>query len=238
MTHRIAMSMLLVMGCHARGTDPHAMGAGEHEAHAQHETELARQHDAQAHEATGGSCDRARFGPCWTTSEEHAHASERHRELAARHRAASTVLRQAESNSCVGIADDDRETSPFSHRADIRSVEAIEESFPKGNDRVTSRLAGARITFRAVPGMTAQWLQRDVDCHLARNAAIGHASASEDMPDCPLTLAGVHATASSTADGVVVAITSEDPAIAAEILRRAQKLVATESPRGRSDGTN
>jgi hypothetical protein len=36
------------------------------------------------------------------------------------------------------------------------------------------RTEGAVISFRATPGLTAQWLQRVIDCHLARNAALGH----------------------------------------------------------------
>lgn len=234
MTLRLATATLLVMACHARGTDPHAMGAGEHDAQAEHETKLANEDDAEARAVPAVRCDRARFGPCW--SEQHARASAHHRDLAARHRAASAALREAESTACVGIEEVDRATSPLLHAADIRSVVPIEESFSKVKDRASSRLVGARIVFHALPGMTAEWMQRAVDCHLARNAAIGHARAREDMPDCPLTLGIVDARAWSSADGVVVTITSEDPAIATEILRRAQALVDIDSSRGPRDG--
>ena len=228
MNSRISLAMLFAAGCHLRTTDPHAMGAAQHEAHAKHETDLAHEHDAQSDDAdrdTQAKCDRARFGPCWSAAEQHAGAAEHHRELAARHRAASASLRDAEARACAGLDDADRDESPFAHGADIGSVSPIEESFPKGNDRVPSRLVGAQITFRPLAGMTVDWLDQAVACHIARNAAIGHARASEDMPYCPLTLAGAGAAVSSTADGIAVAITSEDPAIASEILRRAQSLV-------------
>jgi len=39
--------------------------------------------------------------------------------------------------------------------------------------------------------MTAEWFQRIVDCHLARNASLGFSAA--EMPYCPLNVKGVHA---------------------------------------------
>jgi hypothetical protein len=90
----------------------------------------------------------------------------------------------------------------------------------------STRTAGAEITFQAVPGLTAEWLQRVVDCHLARNAAIGHEAASAEMAHCPLTLRGVTAKVRSTGDGFVVAVRADDAATAQEILRRAEPLTA------------
>ena len=68
---------------------------------------------------------------------------------------------------------------------------------------------GADIVFRAVPGMTPEWLQRIVDCHLARAAAVGH-----DMPEmsyCALMLKNVTGQVTSTGNGFAVAVTSQDP---------------------------
>jgi hypothetical protein len=78
--------------------------------------------------------------------------------------------------------------------------------------------------------MTAPWLQRIVDCHLARNAALGHADTS--MPDCPLLPRGVSARVSATDTGFAVAVQSEDSATAADILRRARALTAPVSSTG------
>jgi hypothetical protein len=85
-------------------------------------------------------------------------------------------------------------------------------------------MEGAVIVFRATPGMTAEWLQRVVDCHLARNAALGHDV--PEMPDCPLVPKGVAATVKATDAGFAVAVRSEDSSTAAEVLRRARSLVA------------
>ena len=84
------------------------------------------------------------------------------------------------------------------------------------------RTEGAIVTFRAVPGMTAQWLQRVVDCHLARNAALGH-----DVPEmgyCPLVPKGVTAKASGTEAGFAVVIRADDSQTAQEVLKRARAL--------------
>ena len=79
------------------------------------------------------------------------------------------------------------------------------------------------MTFRAVQGMTAEWLQRLVDCHLARNASLGHVV--PEMPNCPLVPNGAEAHVSSTGNGFAVIIQSSDPATAREILARANRLV-------------
>ena len=93
----------------------------------------------------------------------------------------------------------------------------------------TARLAGAIVTFLAVPGMTPEWLQRLIDCHLARNAALGHVVL--EMPDCPLVLRGVSAHAGATENGFEVAISSEDADTAKQIQARAQRLQRAAGPR-------
>src|SRR5699024_11191603 len=117
----------------------------------------------------------------------HRKDAERHRKLAEKHRAASKALVDAEQRFCSGIPEADRDTSPFYHREDLRAVQGLKNA-PDASDvysgGATSAveiqqiekevvgpggLQGARVTFRAVPGMTAEWLQRVVDCHLARN---------------------------------------------------------------------
>lgn len=136
---------------------------------------------------------------------------------------ASETLRRAEGSACAGIPEDDRDMSPFDHHEDIRSVSPLQDE--DNVDRSSSRrMAGAEVVFRAVPGMTAEWLQRVVNCHLARNAAIGHETAAADMPYCPLTLRGVQASVRSVGDGFVVAIRADDEETSKEILRRAEAL--------------
>lgn len=113
--------------------------------------------------------------------------------------------------------------SPFAHREDIMSVEPL-----RGTSGPKSSLAptiGATVKFRAIPGMTAEWFQRVLSCHIARAASVGH-----DMPEMsygPVVPKGVSTRVTSTVEGFAVAIVAEDSAGAEEVLRRAQQLVVT-----------
>lgn len=73
--------------------------------------------------------------------------------------------------------------------------------------------------------MTAEWLQRLVDCHLARNASLGHSV--PELPDCPLVPKGVEAQVLSTGSGFAVNVRADDPATSEEIFARARRLVGS-----------
>jgi hypothetical protein len=246
-TSRFAWSIATVVlsaGCASRtpGTNPHDMSARQHEATADAEGASAEVHGAVlTPSAARSDCPELRgASPCWSSDIRTTRATlataEAHRARAAEHRAASQALRVAEETACGGISNGDRDMSPFARREDIVRVEPLVtggvESAPSAgpNTGVESRnegrqsVDGAVVTFRAVPGMTAQWFQRLVDCHLARNAALGH-----DVPEmayCPLVPKGASARVTATAAGFAVAIRAGDPATANEILTRARALVA------------
>jgi len=140
--------------------------------------------------------------------------------VAAQHRAAAEVLRQAEAQACVGISERDRDTSPFANRQDIAAVTRYTEWNRNG-----PRFAGATIEFRAAPGLTAEWLQRRIDCHRARSAVLGF-----DQPDigvCPLALKGVTARVRSAGDRFLVEVSAGETSLAPEVLRRSQALLAS-----------
>jgi hypothetical protein len=227
----IGVSSALALACGASaGTQPHAMSSAEHEAASHQEAQSATAHQAQFDPAAGTTkkCGlKGARGFCWKSEEnptaEHERDAAHHRELAAQHRAAGQSLNASETQSCSGLAEDDKDLSPFMYGEDIRAVTPLREEVPVGKTKNT-RTAGAEITFFAIPGLTAEWLQRVVDCHLARNAAIGHETASAEMTYCPLTLRGVTAKVRSTGDGFAVAVRSDDDATAQEILRRAESL--------------
>jgi hypothetical protein len=200
------------------GAQPHDTSAAQHEAMAEEAERGATAHQAQ-------SCD-PRSATCWTstahpTAEDLRQASE-YRKAAADHRAASQALRDAEAQACAGLSDEDRDTSPFGHRDDIANVAPLYGQVSSGKGQ-QARMEGAVVAFRAVPGMTAPWLQRVVDCHLARNAALGHDV--PEMPYCPLVPKGVTATVTPTPAGFAIAVRSEDIETANEVLRRARMLV-------------
>lgn len=223
-----ALSLLAACAARTPGASPHDMGSADHEqaADAAERTAAAHagQYDPEARRLVlcgGGKGSH----PCWTNpTEAHAQAARRHREMAADHRAASAALREAEARSCAGLDPASVDLSPFEQAAmDIASVEPL--PLPLG--AAAPEVLGATVTVRAVEGLTAEWLQRAVDCHVARNAAVGHEM--PEMPSCPLVPRRVTATVSSTGTGFAVAIRSDDPVAAADILARAKRLAPVQT---------
>lgn len=217
---------------HNPGARPHDMGTAEHE-------QVAEQHDAEATAAEAAydpsateSHRRCGVGkgshPCWTTTtnptEKYLAEAERHRAMAQAHREASSALVDAEAAACAGLDPEDRDMSPFeAHADDISSVEPY--TVHRGGKQPDEHLVGAVVTVRAVEGLTSEWLQRVVDCHLARNASVGHEM--PEMPDCPLVPKGATGTVTSTGTGFAVAIRSSYDDAAADILARARRLRPT-----------
>ena len=143
--------------------------------------------------------------------------AQRLRKMAADHRAASATVRDAEASACANLSEADRAMSPFEHYRDIASVEPI---YVGARYR---HLVGATIRFRAVPGLTAQWLRRLIDCHSARIAALGHDV--PEMPDCPLVPKDVTVTVTTNDAGFDVELKSWNDMAAHDVWRRAQDLV-------------
>jgi hypothetical protein len=214
------LAQLAVAGCASTpGARPEENSIAGHE-------QAARQHEAEA-AALVESCKRGTppgGTVCWTSvTSPSPHALkqvEMHEKMAADHRAASQALRDAEARACAGVSPHDRDQSPFAHREDIESVAPLYMSMsPKSGG---SREVGVTVHFRAKPGMTAEWLQQLVDCHLARNASMGYAM--PEMSACPLNVKNVNATVTSTGHGFAVEIRSDDVATADEVRKRAEAL--------------
>ena len=234
----IGLSTMVGCASTTPGAKPHEMSTAHHEAAAQQEQQAAEEHQRQYNAKAASErtrCTNTRGAPgvdvdtgvCWTSvtnpTDIHLRAAEEHRRHAADHRAGSAALRAAEDQACVGIAPDDRDMSPFERTEDITSVAPYTVRISGGKTESAATL-GAVVTFRAVPGMTAEWLQRLVDCHLARNASLGHVV--PEMPNCPLVPNGVEAHVSSTGNGFAVVVQSSDRAVVPEIQARANRLVS------------
>ncbi len=228
------------------GARPGDMSEAAHQREAQKLSTTAAQHQAEYDPSAKATRERCRAAGghsrhggldagdvCWTSitnpTETHLRQAAEHRRMAADHRAASSALRDAEARACVGIKLADRDISPLEHVEDISSVEPLKDRIGMGKSS-SERMAGVVVTLRAVPGMTAEWLQRVADCHLARNASLGHVA--PEMPNCPLVPKGVTARVTSTGNGFAVAIRSNEDEAAKEILARARRLrsAPTQSP--------
>jgi hypothetical protein len=214
-----AIALALAAGCAPAGTRPHDMSTSGHEEAAASEETRASEARVTSGAPCGTPAARGIESPCW--SSDLADQAAEHRDLAAAHRGAAAALREAEETACEGLADADRDASPFMHQDDIASVSelTVEEIV----SRVTrDRVVGATIVFRAVPGLTAEWLQRVIDCHLARNASLGHDV--PEMPYCPLVPRGVTARARSTGAGFAVDVRADSEEGIRQVVERARAL--------------
>jgi hypothetical protein len=216
----IGLASLLALACSKEPQlQPKDATAAEHEMIAEREEQAAASHDLAVAQAAG---PHASYQESQTVAKENREQANQHRELAARHRAAARELRAAEAQACAGILEEDRDLNPFQHREDITSVSTIEESPPPAMDVPDeTRTAGARIVLRARPAMTAEWLQRNVECYMARTSA---GPTTPDMATSPLALDGIQANVVSTGDGFAIDVTAEDRKTVQEIIRRAEAL--------------
>lgn len=215
----VALTTVLAACGGAPGTRPHDSSARVHDESAVGEEQASTREPPCG---TTSTASRSIDVPCWTALDPGEVA--RHRDAAAAHRAAAQSLRDAEARACVGIDDEDRDMSPFAHRADIVSVTPLQDAVAGGPDSAP-RVVGARIVFRATPGLSAQWLQRVVDCHLARNAALGHDV--PEMPYCPLVPRGASAQVTPLGDGFAVDVRGDGPASVQQVVDRADHLLGT-----------
>ena len=216
----IATAVAFAASC-ASGRMPSPGSATEHDAAARGNMALADAHERAASEMRPCADLENVFDICWThwdTTQEHHYAEQRHRRLAAAHAAQAAALRRAESEACAGIADSDRGISPFLRLTDIARADLLDPA--DARDELT--IPVLRVVYGRVPGLDAANLERLIDCHLARNAALGHEV--PEMDDCPLVPPGVDAKVTQRGGEVSVTITTDEPHFA-EVFARAQRLV-------------
>lgn len=187
--------------CHrSAGTHPDDMSAAKHDDAAAKAEAQAVEHEVQYDPNPtlfdGSDCSEFCFQS--NSTEHHLRQADRLRREAARHRDASHDLRVAEARACAQIPELHRDFSPFYHRGDITGVEASERG-------------PIVVHFGEIPKTSAAGLQRLVDCHLARNAAMGFdTDEMAEMDYCPLGVAGVTASVVETATGFDILLDVDD----------------------------
>jgi hypothetical protein len=124
-----------------------------------------------------------------------------------------------QAGACRGVPAEERVASPLERREEIVDVTEV----PRDTSwRGLGAAGGARVVLRARPGLTAEWLQRVLECHVAQGAAAGRAG--EPDARSPLAVPGARVRVQSVGDGFAVDVTASAPAAAREILRRARSL--------------
>jgi hypothetical protein len=123
---------------------------------------------------------------------------------------------EVEASACSDVPAAERDLGPLGHRDRIAGVEVLQDRlYPKQMPQPS----GVAVYVRATPGMTEQWLDRVLECHLAHRAAI--AGTTEDRSD-PFLVEDARIGVSPTSDGFRIAITTRDVAAAREIIGRAR----------------
>jgi hypothetical protein len=110
----------------------------------------------------------------------------------------------------------------------VQSVGPLYATIEGGKSGSQSQLRGAVLTFGALPGETAEWLDRELECHSAR-LTLGE---TQSTPDDPFWLAGsaVDIDVRPTSDGLVVGVAGYSPDDARAILEHAQSFAKTRGP--------
>ena len=137
------------------------------------------------------------------------------------HLAAARSLRAAEERTCAGTPEHARDGTPYFRAEDVESVAPLYEPVPKSG----TVLRGAVLRIRPSAGVTAEMLQRSIECHAARVATLGYDL--KGMDACPLAVKNVGYTVISGGDSFLVQMRSRDWDAASEVLRRAQALAGS-----------
>ncbi len=164
---------------------------------------------------TSGGLPVTTWMPCWNVAEEAKQheidielaRDELQREAAAHDERVSDALVDQEAAACARIPPAERAHSPFVHRDEIASV------LPH---HVAGVLRGVLVEFRRVPGLDVDWMRRDIACHQAHVAVLGHVPA--DLASDPTVMLGAEVQVGGDGGRVTVVVTLPAPSTAARAL--------------------
>jgi hypothetical protein len=167
---------------------------------------------------TSGGLPVTTWMPCWNVQEETRQreidmqlAGEQREDEERSHGArVADALVGREAAACARVAPIERTHSPFVHRNEIISV------LPH---KVAGVLRGVTVTFRAVPGLDAGWMRRDIACHQAHVAVVGHVP--PELAGDPTLINGAEVMVRESRDGLLTVTVTE------QTLAAAQRALAT-----------
>ncbi|MDB4954640.1 MAG: hypothetical protein JWO36_2209 [Myxococcales bacterium] len=124
-------------------------------------------------QVTSGGQRLVYWQPCWDWEMEPEMLERRESTQVVPLQTPDRRLVEAEAMACANVGPSERERSPFSHRKQIAQVTP---------HRVAGRLAGVRVRFERVPGLTADFMRKDIECHRARWETLGRVSVPTTDP--------------------------------------------------------
>jgi len=117
-----------------------------------------------------------------------------------------------------GADDDDKTVGPVLAGTAVVGVQPLYSNQGTSKSGTQSELRGAMVSVSALPGVTAEWLDRALECHAAK-AMLGHVQASDDpfwLPDASLDV-----DVRSAKDGFEISVAAFSPDDARRVLARA-----------------
>lgn len=169
-------------------------------------------------QSTSGGERISTWVPCWSVERDaaryhQAEADRLHRE-AQLDRAVARNLVAVEHEFCGVLPASELTHTPFYHREDVAAVEPYVEA---------EKVKGARIHFKPVAGLDANWMRKAVLCHRARAATIGYDPKYMDYD--PTMLADINVAVTERKGAVHVLVRSDNEVTSAVVISRAKALL-------------
>jgi hypothetical protein len=124
------------------------------------------------------------------------------------------------AEACRGVPEAESILAVLLSAPAVLRVEAIAAG-DRADDPTVAPGEGARVVVPEQAFVDAPWLQRAVDCHLARNAAYGPPATG---PRSPIDVPGARVIVGADGATLAISITTRDRVAAREILARARAL--------------
>lgn len=130
--------------------------------------------------------------------------------------------------------DTDKALAPVLSGDAVQRVQPFYSTIEGAKSGHQSELRGAVVTVSALPGITAEWLDRALECHSAKEV-LGHEPTPSDDPFW-LPRSTVNIDVSSDRDGFNVAISAYSANDARQILDRANAFSKAKAPSAAKSG--
>jgi hypothetical protein len=124
--------------------------------------------------------------------------------------------------------DDDKQLASVLSGEAVAGVRPLYSNVEASKSGLQAELRGARLSVRALPGVTPEWLDRALECHGAK-AMLGHVTPPANDPFF-VPNAFVDVDVFSEKDGFEVQVVGYSPEDAKQILDRANAFGATSKP--------
>ena len=130
--------------------------------------------------------------------------------------------------------DDDKALGAVLGGSAVQRVQPLYSTVDNAKGGLQAELRGATVVVEALPGITAEWLDRALECHGAKEA-LGHTTAASDDPFW-LPGSSVDIDVRSAKDGFDVAVSAYSSSDAHQVLARANAFAKSKTANAPKEG--